>query len=85
MMAAFAFRLARESTGRRKASYEADENSRSALILDPHFLTAFTTAKTRLRSMNFRWVEEIDPTRQCLLEVYCAVALSTPYNDFDNH
>ena len=35
--------------------------------------------------VDFRCVEEVDPVRQCLLEVYCAVVLQTPYSDFDNH
>jgi len=29
--------------------------------------------------------EEVDQTRQALLEIYCAVALATPYNDFATH
>ena len=32
-----------------------------------------------------RFVEENDPVRQALLEIYAAVALKTPYNDFDTH
>lgn len=83
--APFAFKLAREETGRVIASYMADENSRDALIRDPVFLQAFTDAKYRIRAMEFRYVVEADPVRQCLLEVYCAVSLKTPYNDFDNH
>jgi hypothetical protein len=35
--------------------------------------------------MDLRFVEESDPVRQTLLEVYVAVVLATPYNDFDNH
>jgi hypothetical protein len=35
--------------------------------------------------MNLRFVEENDPVRQALLEIYVAVTLNTPYNDFDNH
>ena len=34
--------------------------------------------------MEFRYVEETDPTRQALLEIYCAFALGTRYNDFEN-
>lgn len=84
-MAAFAFRLAREATGNLKATYRAGEGSREALAADPAFSRAFTDAKARIRAMDFRWVEEPDPVRQCLLEVYVAVVLQTPYNDFDNH
>ncbi len=84
-MAAFAFRLAREQTGRLKATYKPGEGSRNALMEDSTFRSAFVAAKARIRKMDFRCVEEADPLRQCLLEVYCAVALGTPYNDFDNH
>ena len=30
-------------------------------------------------------VEETDAVKQALLEIYTAVVLKTPYNDFDNH
>lgn len=84
-MAAFAFRLAREATGQLKATYRAGEGSRAALAVDPVFRPAFLAAKARVRAMEFRYVEERDPVRQAVLEIYCAVALETPYNDFDNH
>ena len=35
--------------------------------------------------MEFRAVEESDPIRQALLEMYCAITLETAYNDFDVH
>ena len=84
-MAAFAFRLAREATGQLKATYRAGEGSRKALAVEPTFKAAFDAAKARVRAMEFRYVEEADPIRQAVLEIYCAVALETPYNDFDNH
>jgi hypothetical protein len=83
--AAFAFRLARETTGFMKAAYKKGAGSRKELVLDPKFNAAFTSAKARIRAMEYRWVEETDPTCQCLLEVYAAVMLETPYNDFDTH
>ena len=52
---------------------------------DPEFVRAFESAKARIRAMDVRFVEEIHPVRQCLLEVYVAVALGTHYNDFDTH
>ncbi len=82
--AAFAFRLARETTGFLKATYKT-EGSRDQLIQDPVFATAFAAAKARIREMDLRFVEESDPLRQAVLEMYVAVALGTPYNDFDNH
>lgn len=84
-MAAFAFRLAREATGNLKATYRPGEGSRKALAVEPEFKAEFEAAKARLRAMDFRYVEEAEPVRQCVLEIYCAVALGTPYNDFDNH
>ena len=83
-MAAFAFRLAREATGLTKATYRP-EGSRKELMKNPIFLEAFEAAKARIRSMDVRVVEEAHPVRQCLLEVYVAVSLATPYNDFDTH
>lgn len=82
--APFAFRLAREARNVIKATYKA-EGSRDQLVKEAEFATAFTAAKTRLRDMNIRVVEESDPLRQALLEMYVAVALEAPYNDFDNH
>lgn len=84
-MAAFAFRLAREKSGRIHASYKKGEGTRALLMLDPKFSKLFTLSKTRIRNMDLRYVEEADPVRQTLLEVYVAVVLETPYNDFDNH
>jgi hypothetical protein len=83
-MAAFAFRLAREQTGNLKASYKP-EGSRADLMRDPAFVTAFETAKARIRNMDTRFVSEPQPVRQALLEIYAAIALETPYNDFDTH
>ncbi len=84
-MAAFAFRLAREATGNLVATYKKGEGSRAELMKDEAFITAFTNAKARIRAMDLRFVEEVDPTRQALLEIYVSVVLSTPYNDFDTH
>jgi len=84
-MAAFAFRLAREATGNVKATYKKGKGSRAALMEDPRFVEAFDYAKARIRKMSVRFVEETDPVRQALLEIYVAVVLETPYNNFDNH
>lgn len=83
-MAALAFRLARENTGMLRATY-TKEGSRPALMQDPTFVRAFDAAKARIRDMDVRVVEERDLLRQAILEVYVAVALQTPYNDFDTH
>ncbi len=84
-MAAFAFRLAREKTGYRKATYKKGEGSRDSLMQDPIFIASFSSAKERIRKMSLRFVEEANPVTQALLEIYVAVVLNTPYNDFDNH
>lgn len=81
--ATFAFRMARQETGF-KASYKA-EGSRGELEKDPVFGPAFLAAKSRIRAMDLRFVEERDPTRQALLEIYAATVLETPFNDFENH
>ena len=79
-----AFRMARKATGNVKASYNT-KGSRADLVKDPEFQAAFTRAKERIRRMDLRYVAEPDPTRQALLEIYVAVVLDTPYNDFDTH
>jgi hypothetical protein len=83
--AAFAFQLAREQTDHRKAAYKAGENSRKGLMGNKAFAAAFREAKARIRAMEYRYVEEADQVRQALLEIYCSIALDTPYNDFGMH
>jgi predicted GIY-YIG superfamily endonuclease len=82
--AVFAFRLARTETGKIVASY-SPAGSRAALLAEPEFAEAFLRAKVRNRNMELRYVEEIDPLRQALLEIYVAVVLHTPHNDFETH
>jgi len=82
--ATFAFRIARQATGRTQASY-ATSGSRADLMKDKAFAEAFEAAKRRIAQMEIRYVEESDPTSQALLEIYVATVLATPYNDFDNH
>jgi hypothetical protein len=82
--AVFAFKLAREKTGHVRASYKPN-NSRTFLASDPDFSTAFLLEKARVLQMDLRYVEETDPLRQTLLEIYVGVVLKTPYNDFDTH
>jgi predicted GIY-YIG superfamily endonuclease len=81
--AVFAFRLARRKTGKMVAAY-SKTGSRSALLLDPDFAEAFRSAKARIRKMELRYVEETDPLRQALLEIYVAIVLRTPH-DFETH
>jgi hypothetical protein len=84
-VAAFAFKLAREATGKTVASYKAVDESRSGLMLSPTVVAAFTAAKQRIRAMDCRFVEETDQNARALLEIYCTLALGASYNDFDTH
>lgn len=82
--ASFAFKLARETSGRLKATYTPD-GSRAHLMTLPEFSNAFEEAKQRIRKMDVRFVEEADCNRQALLEIYATISLGTPYNDFETH
>ncbi|MBZ8134694.1 GIY-YIG nuclease family protein [Afifella sp. IM 167] len=81
---AFAFRLAREATGRVKATYKPT-GSRKALMETEDFRAAFAEATMRVRAMSAKCVEVPDILIQHLFEVYAATALKTPYNDFATH
>jgi hypothetical protein len=80
----FAFKLACEMSGIAQTRYSGP-NTREKLMEIPEFAKAFLEAKDRLNAMQIRFVEEGDVIRQALLEIYCAVALATPYNVFSTH
>lgn len=82
--APFAFLLARVASGKTAVSYRP-KGSRAELEKDTTFMSAFATAKSRVSNMDISYVEEIDPLRQALLEMYVAIALQTPHNSFENH
>lgn len=82
--ATFAFRIARSETKFEKAAYKI-KGSRKQLEEDPVFGPAFIKAKERVKNMELRFVEVNDPVQQALLEIYVAITLRTPYNDFENH
>lgn len=82
--ATFAFRMARHQTGRADAAYTTP-GSRSEMVKDAVFGPVFAVCKAHIRSLELRFVEESDPTRQALLEIYTATVLETPFNDFENH
>jgi len=83
--ATFALILARIETNRLKASYKPGPDSVKGLMAIPSFNDAFQRAKARIRTMDYRFIEETDQNRQALLEIYCAVVLRTPHNDFGTH
>lgn len=80
----FAWHLARETTGVKKATYK-QKGSRKDLLSKPEFRQAYTSAKDRIRRMEVRFVGESDPLKQALLEIYVAVVSGAKYNDFDTH
>jgi predicted GIY-YIG superfamily endonuclease len=82
--AVFAFKLARHATNNKTASY-AGAGTRMKLLEDPAFAQAFVDSKARVRNMKLRYVDEPDPLRQALLEIYTATLLKTEFNDFDTH
>ncbi len=79
----FAWRLAREATGRMR-TYKK-EGSRTALLQNRRFVRAYEAAKVRIAAMHVQYVEETDPLRQALLEIYVTVATGAKHNDFDTH
>jgi hypothetical protein len=83
--APFAFKLARIATGFLRSDYRPGPTTRANLMQNPNFRGAFQEALQRIARMEFRYVEEPDPTRQCLLEVYVSVVTRSVYNDFDTH
>jgi hypothetical protein len=79
--APFAFRLARKSTGRQKASYR-QKGSRKELLADPVFAAAFARQKERIGRMSIRYVRVKDAPTQALLEIYTSTVLETTHNEF---
>jgi hypothetical protein len=82
--ATFATCLAKEVSGL-VANYQIRRIHPTHFGNQQAFRDAFVAAKTRIRAMEIRVVEEADPVSQALLEIYAAVVLSTKYNDFSNH
>lgn len=84
-LATFAFLLAREETGKHRASYKPKESRDDLLKNNPSFKSAFDKARDRIREMNVQVIEERDPVRQALLEIYVAFVSQAKYNNFDTH
>lgn len=76
----FAFKLAREITGK-KASYKP-EGSRQDLMNDPDFKNAFQITVDRIRNLKVKFVIIEDDVLQHLFEVYASLELKTPHNQF---
>ena len=79
--ASFAFSQARTELGI-KPSYRKGEG-RPALLLRADFRDAFDRQRSRLRSMELRFVAIVDPLTQYLFELYAAMELQTPLGEFE--
>ena len=55
------------------------------LLADPLFKAEYERAKQRIRMMQVRYVDEQDPIKQALLEIYVFVVTGAIHNDFDTH
>jgi len=82
--AIFAFLLAREQTGNKKATYKK-EGSRDDLLSQPAFRSVFDSARERIKRMDVQFIEEMNPIRQALLEICASLQAKAKYNDFDDH
>lgn len=81
--APFAFNLTKEAM--RNQGIDTANIPRSKLEQEPVFKKAFVEAKERVARMKIRFVEIDDPIKQTLFEVYAAMKLQAPYNDFRTH
>lgn len=81
--ASFAFKRARAATGI-AATYRKGEG-RDALMLQPHFRTAFDAALEEVRGMAVRFLIVENPIDQYMLELYAALELGTSLTEFDTH
>ncbi len=58
---------------------------KKCLMEDENFLNILKEMGVRISNMDVRFVEEKNPIRQALLEIYVHLELKTTHNDFDNH
>lgn len=80
----FAWRIAREVTGNKTATYKF-QGSREDLLNQSNFRAEYEKAKKEIRKMEIRYVGEADPQKQALLEIYVAIAAGAKHNYFDTH
>ena len=81
--APLAWLIARKEENR-QATYRKGE-SRKALLNEESFRAAFDDARERVEKLGIRFVEEPDPWKQALFEIYVAAESGAEYNDFDTH
>lgn len=82
MSATFAFLLAREAAAAQGLELP---KTRSACEQDARFQLLYSENKRRVGRMRIKVVEIPDQVEQTLFEVYAALALKTPYNDWHTH
>jgi hypothetical protein len=82
--ASFAFKRTRRELNRTRASYRST-NSRAALAKNDIFGPAFRRQIDLVRAMEVRFLAVPDPVDQYLLELYAALELDLPLDEFDTH
>ena len=70
--------------GAGRATYRKGQ-SRGDLANEEVFDKEFSAQKLRLRAMQLRYVDDTDPIRQALLEIYVSVVHRTQFNDLDTY
>ena len=80
-----AFKLACADLKIEREKYAKGQGWKDLMTTYSDLASAFSERKRQMGKMQIRYVEETDPVRQALLEIYCAAALNTPHNDFDTH
>lgn len=80
--ATFAFLLAKEKWDE---MHPGDARTRKDLESDQTFFLLYKEKKRDVAEMQIRTIEVADPAEQVLFEVYAALELETPYNDWENH
>ena len=80
--ATFAVKIARKSTGA-VPTFQRRGGLRDLFANDETWRTAFAAAVERIRNMEVRYVEEADPLRHAVLELYAMIELRTPFNTFE--
>jgi hypothetical protein len=79
--ATFAFLLAKEIAGKK---INLSQN-RKDVEKDPEFKQIYEKMKKRVKKMQIKVVDVSDPVEQTFFEVYAALELKTPYNEWRNH
>jgi hypothetical protein len=79
--ATLAFRITKHVLDIPGPSYRP-KGSRIDLLLNKRFHKTFMAAKDDLRMMQVRFVAVDEPIMQALFEIYAALELKTPYNEF---